>query len=49
MVKVDVDIILYKRVCVKEYVSFNIKNVDKNTVSVYKKAALFYATKIRLL
>lgn len=41
MVKVDVDIILYKRVCVKEYVSFNIKNEDKNTVSVYKKAALF--------
>lgn len=37
MVKVYVNIKLYIRVCVKEYVSLNIKKCRSNTVSVYKK------------
>lgn len=37
MVIVDVDIILKKRVCVKEYVSFNINNVDKILFQYIKK------------
>lgn len=37
MIKVYVDIKLYIRVCVKEYVSLNIKNVDKLLFQYIKK------------